>query len=110
MINFLSEYLGQLHYLMRMIALLVRQSSFDMPKFLVIEAQRWKAEDEKSCTILYIWSKNINSVSNIAFEIYFWIITPYPKVLNSIHGLNVILPSYIYLLIKSFLNDTFFES
>ena len=68
-----------------MIALLVRQSSFDMPKFLVIEAQRWKAEDEKSCTILYIWSKNINSVSNIVFEIYFWIITPYPKVLNSIH-------------------------
>ena len=36
-----------------MIALLVRQSSFDKPKFLVIEAQRWKAEDEKKVVQYY---------------------------------------------------------
>ena len=63
MIKFLSEYLGQLHYLMRMIALLVRQSSFDMPKFLVIEAKRWKAEDEKKGVQYYIFGQKISTLS-----------------------------------------------
>ena len=42
-----------------MIALLVRQSSFDKPKFLVIEAKRWKAKDEKKLynIIIYLVKK-----------------------------------------------------